>query len=101
MKALLMALAAILCLSLPPLAWADGNQSDTRQKGQIRVEDLPKPIPELLHKIQQLSKKIEPEISRLGSRLGEELTITVKKLCDELKCQEHPETRPQEDAQRP
>jgi hypothetical protein len=40
-----------------------------------------------------LSKKIEPEISKLGSKLGEELTLTVKKLCDELRCQEQPESK--------
>jgi len=72
---------------------ADENKTDPPRKGTIRAEDLPKPVPELLQKIQQLSKKIEPEISRLGSKLGEELTITVKKLCDELQCQDQPESK--------
>ena len=63
------------------------------RKGSVRVQDLPKPIPELLEKIQQLSGKIEPEISRLGSTLGQELKVTVKKLCDELQCQDRSESK--------
>jgi hypothetical protein len=90
MKRAVIALAAMLVVV--PAAWADEDKSDHSKKNQIRIEELPKPIPELLQKIQQLSKKIEPEISRLGSRLGEELTLTVKKLCDELKCQDRPES---------
>jgi hypothetical protein len=73
--------------------WADEEPVHQAGKGSVRVEDLPKPIPELLQKIQQLSKKIEPEISRLGSTLGQELKVTVKKLCDELQCQERPESK--------
>jgi hypothetical protein len=46
-----------------------------------------------LQKIQQLSSKIEPEISRLGSTLGHELKVTVKKLCDELQCQDRSEAK--------
>jgi hypothetical protein len=91
MKQIIIALATILVVA--PATWADEDKADRPQKGQIRVEDLPKPIPELLQKIQQLSKKIEPEISKLGSKLGEELTLTVKKLCDELRCQEQPESK--------
>ena len=82
--------AMILTLAAP--AWADEALSPQPKKG-IRVEELPKPIPELLDKIQQLSKKIEPEISRMGSTLGQELKVTVKKLCDELQCQERPESK--------
>jgi len=91
MKQIIIALATILVVA--PATWADEDKADRPQKGQIHVEDLPKPIPELLQKIQQLSKKIEPEISKLGSKLGEELTLTVKKLCDELRCQEQPESK--------
>jgi hypothetical protein len=91
MNRALIALATMLAMA--PAAWAEEDKSDQAKKNQIRVEDLPKPIPELVQKIQQLSKKIEPEISKLGSRLGEELTLTVKKLCDELKCQEQPESK--------
>ena len=83
--------APVLFLSAP-LGWADEDKTAPR-KGSIRVEDLPKPIPELLQKIQSLSQKIEPEITRLGSKLGEELTTTVKKLCDELQCQDKAETK--------
>ncbi|HEU4500375.1 MAG TPA: hypothetical protein VFR82_01865 [Nitrospira sp.] len=90
MKPIVIALTALLISA--PLAWADEDKTEPR-KGSVRVEDLPKPIPELLQKIQSLSKKIEPEISRLGSRLGEELTTTVKKLCDELQCQDKPEAK--------
>ena len=90
-KVIMMGLTAVLALA--PAAWADKDKSDNSDTTQIRMEDLPKPIPELFQKIQKLSKKIEPEISRLGSRLGEELTLTVKKLCDELKCQEQPEPK--------
>lgn len=91
MKAIIIAL--VMMLGMMPMARADENKTDTPRKGTIRADELPKPIPELLQKIQQLSKKIEPEISRLGSKLGEELTITVKKLCDELQCQDQPESK--------
>ena len=83
--------ATMLGLASPVLA--DEEQSQQPSKGSVRVQDLPKPIPELLDKIQQLSRKIEPEISRLGSTLGQELKVTVKKLCDELQCQERPESK--------
>ena len=51
---------------------------------ELRVEDLPKPVTDLLEKLQQLSRKIEPEITKMGSRLGRELDETVKKLREEL-----------------
>lgn len=87
----IMLAAMMLGLASPVLA--DEEQSQQPSKGSVRVQDLPKPIPELLDKIQQLSRKIEPEISRLGSTLGQELKVTVKKLCDELQCQERPESK--------
>ena len=90
MKPILIA-AMILAVSSP--VWADEEPSPKRLNESVRVQDLPKPIPELLEKIQQLSKKIEPEISRLGSTLGQELKVTVKKLCEELQCQERPESK--------
>jgi len=90
-KVMMIGLAAVLALA--PAVWADEDKSDRSDKNHIGMQDLPKPIPELFQKIQNLSKKIEPEIARLGSRLGEELTLTVKKLCDELKCQEQPESK--------
>lgn len=91
MRVIIIALATML--ALVPMVRADEDKTDPPRKSTIRAEDLPKPIPELLQKIQQLSKKIEPEISRLGSTLGEELTVTVKKLCDELQCQDQPESK--------
>ena len=91
MRPMIVALAAMLALA--PAAWADEDQPHRPRKGEIRAEDLPKPVTELLEKIQQLSKKIEPEIAKLGSRLGEELSVTVKKLCEELRCQEQPEQK--------
>jgi hypothetical protein len=84
---------AVLMLAVATPVWAEDEPSARSKKGSVRVQDLPKPIPELLEKIQQLSGKIEPEISRLGSTLGQELKITVKKLCDELQCQERPESK--------
>ena len=86
-------LLAAMMLGLASPVLADEEQSQQTSKGSVRVQDLPKPIPELLDKIQQLSRKIEPEISRLGSTLGQELKVTVKKLCDELQCQERPESK--------
>src|SRR5215216_940218 len=89
----LMAIVLATMLALASVASADENKTDQSRDHTIRVEDLPKPIHQLLQKIQQLSKKIEPEITRLGSRLVEELTLTVKQLCDELRCQEQPESK--------
>jgi hypothetical protein len=91
MNPIIIALATMLAVA--PVAWADEDKKDQPRKREIRVDDLPKPIPELLQKIQQLSKKIEPEISKLGSNLGEELTLTVEKLCEELRCQEQPDSK--------
>jgi hypothetical protein len=81
-------LVAVMLLAVAAPIWAEEEPSGPPSKGSVRVQDLPKPIPELLRKIQQLSGKIEPEISRLGSTLGQELKVTVKKLCDELQCQD-------------
>ena len=91
MKPLLIAAAIILAIAAP--TWAEDDQSPQSRTGSVRVDDLPKPIPELLQKIRQLSSKIEPEISRLGSTLGHELQVTVKKLCDELQCQDRSESK--------
>jgi hypothetical protein len=91
MRPLIVALSAMLAAA--PAAWADEEHAHRPPKGDIRTEGFPKPVTELLEKIQQLSKKIEPEIAKLGSRLGEELSLTVKKLCEELQCQEHPEQK--------
>lgn len=86
-------IATIMTIAVASPLWAEENQPQQPAKGSVRVQDLPKPIHELLDKIQQLSRKIEPEISRLGSNLGQELKVTVKKLCDELQCQERPESK--------
>jgi hypothetical protein len=86
----IMAVMAVLTASP---AWSKEGQSPQTPKGSVRVNDLPKPIPELLQKLQQLSSKIEPEISRLGSTLGQELNVTVKKLCEELQCQQRSESK--------
>jgi hypothetical protein len=83
--------AAVIPAAAAPVS-AEQDERREPSKGSLRVDDLPKPIPELLQKIQQLSSKIEPEISRLGSTLGQELNVTVKKLCDELQCQDRPES---------
>ena len=83
----------LITIAVASPLWAEDSQPQQPPKRSMRVQDLPKPIPELLDKIQQLSKKIEPEISRLGSNLGQELKVTVKKLCDELQCQERPEPK--------
>jgi hypothetical protein len=91
MKPLILAAAALLTLVTP--SWAEDEHTQQPQKGSLRVEDLPKPIPELLNKIQQLSRKIEPEISRMGSTLGSELKATVEKLCHELQCQDRSESK--------
>lgn len=91
MKPLMIAIVMTVAMATPLLA--EENQQQQAGKGSLRVQDLPKPIPDLLDKIQQLSRKIEPEISRLGSNLGQELKVTVKKLCDELQCQERPESK--------
>ena len=91
MKPFMIAAAIVVTLASP--AWAEEEPSPQPSKRSLRVEDLPKPIPELLDKIQQLSRKIEPEISRMGSTLGQELKVTVKKLCDELQCQDRSESK--------
>ncbi|HTL62024.1 MAG TPA: hypothetical protein VL261_10295 [Nitrospira sp.] len=91
MQLVMIVLAMMLTVAAP--VWGDDEKSQQPPKGSLRVNDLPKPIPELLQKIQHLSSKIEPEISRLGSTLGQELKVTVKKLCDELQCQDRSESK--------
>ena len=86
-------LVTVIVLAVTSPIWAEEETSGQPRKGSVRVQDLPKPIPELLRKIQQLSGKIEPEISRLGSTLGQELKVTVKKLCDELQCQDRSDVK--------
>ncbi len=83
----------VLMLPLAPPSWADDDksQSPSEQKDGVRVEDLPKPIPELLEQLQSLSQKIEPEITKLGSKLGQELNQTVKKLREELEARRRQE----------
>ena len=68
MKVIIIALTTML--AMVPMARADENKAEPPRKGTIRADELPKPIPELLQKIQQLSRKIEPEISRLGQQAG-------------------------------
>jgi hypothetical protein len=81
-------LPALIIVLLGSAAWAEeppptaSNSSD-----ELRLEDLPKPVTDLLEKLQQLSRKIEPEITKMGSRLGHELDETVKKLREELRSQ--------------
>ncbi len=56
---------------------------------ELKIEDLPKPIVELLTQLQRLSREIEPQITQLGSKLGQELDHTVKKLKEELQSRRH------------
>ena len=86
-------IAILMTIAVASPVLAEENQPQQPAKGSLRVQDLPKPIPDLLDKIQQLSRKIEPEISRMGSNLGQELKVTVKKLCEELQCQDRPESK--------
>jgi hypothetical protein len=80
----------IIVLATVSASWAkDGppqsSESAPAERSDLRIQDLPKPIPELLERLQQLSRKIEPEIAKLGSTLGEELDQTIKQLREELK----------------
>ena len=79
---------AILMVLGSSAAWAEepAPPAPTPSK-ELRVEDLPKPVTDLLEQLQQLSRKIEPEITKMGSRLGHELDETVKKLREELQSQ--------------
>jgi uncharacterized Ntn-hydrolase superfamily protein len=80
----------ILTFAAVSVSWAkDGpaqsSEPAAAEHSDLRIQDLPKPIPELLEKLQQLSRKLEPEIAKLGSTLGDELEQTVKQLREELK----------------
>lgn len=77
----------LILLAIAPLSWADENKTESPKRSEMRIADLPQPIPELLEKLQLLSQKIEPEITKLGSKLGQELEETVKKLREELQSQ--------------
>jgi hypothetical protein len=79
----------ILVLFTVSASWADNAKPEATEPepaghGDLRIQDLPKPIPELLDQLQQLSRRIEPEIAKLGSTLGKELDETVKQLRKEL-----------------
>jgi hypothetical protein len=81
-------LPALLIVLLGSPAWAEEPApTPPASSDKLRLEDLPKPVTDLLEKLQQLSRKIEPEITKMGSRLGHELDETVKKLREELQSQ--------------
>jgi gas vesicle protein len=86
------AIGVLLLLAIAPTSWAEDTKPESAQSGELQIKDLPKPIPELLERLQQLSRKIEPEITKLGSKLGEELDETVKKLREELQSRRHRES---------
>ncbi len=94
MKRIPVALA--IALAVAPMAWAEEQEQAQApaadRRGDLQVKDLPAPIPELLERLQSLSRKIEPEISKLGSKLGHELDETVKRLRQELQSQRHRES---------
>ena len=46
MKRLLIGLVTILAIA--PVCWADEDKSDPPAKGEVRIQDLPKPVQELL-----------------------------------------------------
>jgi hypothetical protein len=85
----LAATGLMIVLATVSASWAEDARPQPSEpapagQGDLRIQDLPKPIPELLDKLQQLSRKIEPEIAKLGSTLGKELDDTVKQLKEEL-----------------
>jgi hypothetical protein len=85
MKELLIALIVVL-LCTP--SWAEDRTSPPPASSkELKVEDLPKPIVELLTQLHRLNREIEPQITKLGSKLGQELDHTVKKLKEELQSQ--------------
>jgi hypothetical protein len=88
MNRIVISLLVLLCV--PSWSWANEETAQPSKEGELRVKDLPKPIPELLEKLQQLSQKIEPEITKLGSTLGQELDETVKKLREEFQSRKRP-----------
>jgi gas vesicle protein len=77
----------IFILGALPASWAEDTAKEPVPHGERHMNEWPKPIPELLEQLQELSRKIEPEITKLGSKLGEELDKTVKKLREELQSQ--------------
>lgn len=86
MNRLLMVLIYVLFLSAN--SWAQGAASPPEAPSEeLKVEDLPKPVVELLTQLQRLSREIEPHITQLGSKLGQELDRTVKQLTHELQSQ--------------
>ena len=86
MKELLVAFIVVLLVSTS--SWAeDTTPLPSASSDELKVEDLPKPIVELLAQLQHLSLEIEPQITKLGSKLGQELDHTVKKLKEELQSQ--------------
>lgn len=86
MRQLLMAF--ILVLSLSAVSWAeDAASAPPASSEELKVEGLPKPVVELLTQLQRLSREIEPQITQLGSKLGQEFDQTVKKLKHELQSQ--------------
>ena len=86
-------LALMMVLSGVPTWAEEPSARPPASSDELRVEDLPEPVRDLLEKLQQLSRKIEPEITKLGSRLGHELDETVKKLREEL---QSPKRKPAE-----
>ncbi|MBA2252466.1 MAG: hypothetical protein H0W13_07145 [Nitrospirales bacterium] len=87
MKELFITFSVVLLLYTP--SWAeDPTAQPPASSEELKVEDLPKPIVELMTQLQRLSREIEPQITKLGSKLGQELDQTVKKLKKELQSQQ-------------
>ncbi len=65
MKELFITFSLVLLFYTP--SWAeDTTPSPSASSEELKVEDLPKPIVELMTQLQGLSREIEPQITKLG-----------------------------------
>ena len=84
--ALIIGLPSAWGVESQPTHSSDSPASETsHDDGHLRVDELPKPVLEILAEIQRLSAKVEPEIVKFGSRFREEVDQAVKKLRESAK----------------
>jgi hypothetical protein len=78
-----LALTAVLLLTAAPVAPAMAADSEEKpaqeaqganeQKGPLRVEDLPKPVPKVLDKLKKVGNEVGEEISKASSKTASAL----------------------------
>ena len=94
--ALLFGVPSAWAVQFEPTQASDPSVSRSSDDPYLRVDELPKPVQEVLAEIQRLSTQLEPEIVKFGSRVREEVDQAMKRLREAAKAEKSnvsPESR--------